>query len=173
MTETTVKSLQMQPTFRLNVPLSADQAMIQIRRAIKSPELNKHVVSAGPCVDYKIEADDRRFWSPHLSIQLQDTESGAELFGRFSPRPEIWTMCMALYFAAAICIFGAAIYGYVQWFLGSTPWAFVIVPISLFTIIALHVASMIGQSLSSDQMELLRARLDRTLEIAFDDAADA
>ena len=79
---------------------------------------------------------------------------------------------MALYFAAAICIFGAAIYGYVQWFLGSNPWALLIVPISLLTIVALHVASMIGQSLSSDQMELLRGRLDRTLEIAFDDAAD-
>jgi hypothetical protein len=163
-----MKSLKMQPTFRLNVPDHADQAMIKIRRAIKSPELSDHVVSAGQCVDYKIETSDRRFWSPHLSVQLYDTESGAEVFGRFSPRPEIWTMFMAFYFAAAFTIFCALIYGYVQWTLGSKPWALILVPICVLIIITLHAASLIGQGLSSDQMQLLRSRLDRTMEIAFE-----
>ena len=167
-----MKPLRMQPTFSLDVPVSADQAMVKIRKAIKTPELSDSVVSAGQCVDYKIEEADRRFWSPHLSVQLHDTESGAEVYGRFSPRPEIWTMFMAIYFAAATTIFGALIYGYVQWTLGSTPWALVMVPISLVTIFGLHAASLIGQGLSSDQMHVLRSRLDRTLEIAFEQSAD-
>lgn len=126
-----MKPLKMQPTFRLNVPLPADQAMIRIRKAIKTPELNQHAVSAGQCIDFKVEESDRRFWSPHLSVQLNDTETGSEAFGRFSPRPEIWTMFMAIYFVAAITIFGALIYGYVQFFLGNRPWALVVVPINL------------------------------------------
>ncbi len=168
-----MKPLKMQPTFRLNVPLSAEQAMIKIRKAITTPELNKHVVSAGQCVDYKIEEADRRFWSPHLSVQLHDTESGAEVFARFSPRPEIWTMFMAIYFLAAITICGALIYAYVQWFLGSYPWALIVIPINVAIIVGLHAASLIGQSLSADQMQLLRTRLDRTLQIAFDESSDA
>lgn len=160
-------SLSMQPTFTLNVPVSADQAIARIRRAIAQPELSSHVVSAGHCVDYKVDDVDRRFWSPHLSIQLYDTESGAEAFGRFSPRPEIWTMFMAIYFVAAICSFAAAIYAYVQWFLGASPWALTIIPVAILVIVALHIASLIGQSWSADQMQLLRARFDRTMEIAF------
>ena len=167
-----MKPLKMQPTFRMHVPVSADQAMIKIRQAINTPELNNYVVSAGQCVDYKIEAADRRFWSPHLSVQLQDTESGAELFGRFSPRPEIWTMFMAIYFVAAITICGALIYAYVQWFLGSYPWALMVIPINLVIIVGLHAASLIGQSLSADQMQLLRTRLDRTLQIAFNESTE-
>lgn len=168
-----MKPLKMQPTFRLAIPVHTDQAMIRIRKAIKTPELSEYVVSAGQCIDYKIEEADRRFWSPHLSVQLNDTDDGAEVFGRFSPRPEIWTMFMAFYFVAAITIFGALIYAYVQWTLGSYPWALVAVPISLAIIITLHVASLIGQGLSSDQMQLLRLRLDRTMEIAFAEPASA
>jgi hypothetical protein len=159
----------MQPTFTLDVPCTADEAISRIRRAIRDPELNQLVESAGACVDFKIEPDDRRFWSPHLSVQLNDTESGSQLYGRFSPRPEIWTMFMAIYFMMATVIFGAAILAYVQWFLGSKPWALLLVPIGIAIILGLHLASLVGQGLSSDQMTLLRTRLDRTLAIAFAD----
>lgn len=162
-----MKSLKMQPTFRMNVPLPIEQAMIRLRNAIKNPELNEYVVSAGQCVDYKVEKSDRRFWSPHLSVQLHEVDSGSELVCRFSPRPEIWTMFMAMYFVATILIFAAMIYGYVQWFLGGSPWALVVVPVNLVVIAGLHGASLVGQGLSADQMHLLRSRLDRTLELAF------
>ena len=168
-----MKPLKMQPTFRLDIPVHADQAMIKIRQAIKTPELTDYVVSAGQCIDYKIEEADRRFWSPHLSVQLNDTDDGAEVFGRFSPRPEIWTMFMAIYFVAAITIFGALIYAYVQWTLGSYPWALIAVPICVAIIVSLHAASLIGQGLSTDQMQLLRSRLDRTMEIAFHESSQA
>ena len=130
-----------------------------------------HAVSAGHCLDFSIEESDRRFWSPHLSVQVSESESGSEVFGRFSPRPEIWTMFMAVYFVTATIVFGAAIYGYVQWTLGTSPWALVIVPIGVVTILVLHLASLIGQGLSVDQMGLLRSRLDRAMEIAFQDRA--
>ena len=163
-----MQPLKMQPTFTLEVPGKAEQALVELRRAIKSPELEGLAESAGPCLDFKIEAADRRFWSPHLSISLSDHESGAtEIHGRFSPRPEIWTMIMAVYFGTLTLAFFAAIYGYVQWSLGHTPWALIVVPTGIALIAALHLASLIGQGLSSDQMELLRSRFDRAVEIAF------
>ncbi len=166
-----MKILKMQPTFTVDIPVNAQDAVAEIRRAIESSELQSLAVAAGPCVDFKIEPSDQRFWSPHLSIQLSDTESGSQIFGRFSPRPEVWTMFMAIYGVAAICSFAAAIYAYVQWFMGSTPWAILVVPTGIAVILGLHVASLIGQNLSADQMNLLRERFDRVLEIAFEHAA--
>jgi hypothetical protein len=161
-----IKPLTMQPTFTMDVPLRADEAMSRIRKAIQSPELRGHVASAGHCVDFQVAPGEQRFWSPHLNVQVSELESGSQLFCRFSPRPEVWTMFVALYFMAAFVICCAAIYGYVQWFLGHRPWSLVVIPIAALVIVSLHAASLIGQRLSSDQMVDLRQRLDRTLQVA-------
>jgi hypothetical protein len=156
----------MQPTFTEDVPLHCDEVMARIRKAIRSPELGDHVDSAGYVVDLKVDPAKQRFWSPHLNVQVNEVESGSHLYCRFSPRPEVWTMFMFIYFIAAFLASAAAIYGYVQWFLGGTPWALVIIPIAIVTIVSLHAASLFGQGLSSDQMDELRERFDRILQHA-------
>lgn len=158
---------EMQPTFVLDVSENADAALARLRRAIKSPELAGRAESAGPCLDFRIDRAHRRLWSPHLSVQLSDKDGGCELYCRFSPRPEIWTGVMATYFGAVTLIFFAAVYGYVQWFLGERPWALVAIPVAAVAIAGLHTASLVGQRLSADQMQLLRSRLDRAFEMAF------
>jgi hypothetical protein len=157
---------KMQPTFTVDVPLSSKDAIARIRRVIESAEFQMLADSAGPCVDYRIATEDQRFWSPHLSVYLSDQETGTQIFGRFSPRPEIWTMFMAIYAVAAGCGFVAAIYGYCQWFMGQSPWALLLVPVCLSIIVLLHIGSLFGQSLSADQMQLLRERFDRTIDLA-------
>ena len=164
-----VNPLEMQPTFVLNVADSVDLALAKLRRAIQSPELASHAESAGPCLDFKIAPHERRLWSPHLSVQLSESSDGTELYCRFSPRPEIWTGVMVSYFGAVFVMFVAAMYGYVQWYLGEWPWALLAIPIAGLLIGALHTASLVGQRWSADQMQLLRMRFDRAMEIAFGD----
>ncbi len=160
----------MQPTFSIDVPLTADEMIGRIRAAIVSPELRGHAVSAGRCVEFMIDQGEQRFWSPHLSVQVHESESGsgAQIYGRFAPRPEVWTMFMFVYFLTAFGSCAAAVYGYVQWILGSPPWAALAIPVGLLTIASIHLASLVGQGLSADQMTLLRQRFDRAIEIAFD-----
>jgi hypothetical protein len=160
--------LRMQPTFRVELPWEIEEAKNRIRRAIACEELADHADSAGQVVDYKIESSQQRFWSPHLSVQLYrlDEPQSTEAFCRFSPRPEIWTMVMAIYMFAACCLFGSLIFGFVQWMMGNSPWSLIVAPLSIALIAGLHMASLVGQGWSRDQMQLLRARWDRTLEIA-------
>ncbi|MCO8122087.1 hypothetical protein NHH03_10085 [Stieleria sp. TO1_6] len=170
-TEMMTNQLQMQPTFRVELPVDMEQAKLRLRQAIQTDELVQHADSAGWVFDYKIEPAERRFWSPHLSVQLNRCEDAlsTEAFCRFSPRPEIWTMVMAIYMVAAFCLSAAMIFGFVQWMMGNPPWALLCVPIGIAVILGLHLASLLGQSWSHDQMQLLRSRWERTLEIAFDD----
>lgn len=164
---TAMNPLEMQPTFVVSVPDGVEQALAKLRRAIRSSELAGHAESAGPCVDFKIAPQERRFWSPHLSVHLSEQGDGTELYCRFSPRPEIWTGVMAVYFGAVFVMFVAAVYGYVQWFLGTAPWALLAIPAAAAVIAALHMASLIGQRLSVDQMQLLRSRFDLAMSLAF------
>lgn len=158
-----MKFFTVQPAFTMDIPVPTDELMLRIRKCVKEMGLKELVGSAGACVDLKVGADQRRFWSPHLSVQASQVDDGSQLFCRFSPRPEVWTMFMAIYLMTACLLFAASIWGYVQWLLGGTPWALLFIPFGILGILVLHIASLIGQSLSSDQMEQLRSRLDEVI----------
>lgn len=174
-------SLRMQPTFVVYLPGSADETVQAMRNAIAREPLRGTADAAGRVIDFKIAQDDQRFWSPHLSVQIGDepdggVESGtgpprSHLVARFSPRPEIWTLFMAIYFSTAVCMAGAAVYGYVQWMMGGAPWALLLIPAGAGLIGALHLASLIGQGLSHDQMEILKARFEQAFAAAAADLA--
>lgn len=145
-----------------------DEAIKRLRSAMSCHDLGKDADTAGSCLDFRVASKERRLWSPHLSVQLSATEEDVELFGRFSPRPEIWTFVMAVYFAAAFVAICGAIYGCAQLMLGSNPWAFIALPAGAVTILSLHLISVAGQRLSADQMVHLRERLDRVMAEAFE-----
>jgi hypothetical protein len=157
-----MKAARMRPTFSVKLVLSAGEAIGRIRTEIADSNLNS--ISAGRSAEFRVAETERRFWSPHLSVHLQDTADGSLLRGRFSPRPEIWTMFMFVYSVMTFAIlFGAAL-GYVQWAMGDSPWGFYAVPIGAVVIVLLHAASLLGQRLSSDQTEQLREELDSLLQ---------
>lgn len=163
-----MKIFQFQPAFTVNVPIVPNRAMERLKAAIANEELRGVAEAAGMVIEFKIARSDRRFWSPHLSAQCSEADGGTQIFARFSPRPEVWTLFIAIYFVVAILVCLAMTVGYVQWALGYSPWSLTAVPIGLLLIAGLHVASLIGQQLSADQMALLRERFDRAVELAFD-----
>ncbi len=72
-------------------------------------------------------------------------------------------MCVFVYFVMTFAIvFGAAL-GYVQWTLGYSAWGFLAVPSGVLIIALLHIASLVGQRLSTDQTVQLREQLDLLL----------
>ncbi len=162
-------ALQLQPAFRVQLPVPVDEARSRLRAVIQCDELSSHAESAGRVLDYKVERELQRFWSPHLSVHLSpDTDDNStEAYCRFSPRPEIWTMVMAIYLVATCCVMGALVFGLVQWMMKNPPWAFLAVPVGCLMIAGLHLASLIGQSWSRDQMSVLKQRWERTVELAF------
>jgi hypothetical protein len=159
----------MRPTFRIQIAGPLEDAIKRLRVAMTRGDLGRHADAAGSCLDFRIAPAERRFWSPHLSIQLSSTDQGVELFGRFSPRPEVWTFVMMLYFGAAFVAIGGGLYGCAQTMLGDTPWALGAIPASLAAMLGLHLVSLAGQRLSQDQMANLRDRLDRVLAEALEE----
>lgn len=159
--------MRMQPTFRVRVPGSISEATARLQSAAASDAHGPHADAGGSCLDFRVAPEERRLWSPHLSVQLTPTDDGVVLFGRFAPRPEVWTFVMMLYFAAAFVAICGLVYGLVQVLLGATPWALAAIPAGLVVVLSLHVISLTGQRLSADQMEALRGRLDHVVREAF------
>ena len=155
---------RMRPKFTVELPLSADELMQCIESILDDGNLRCRGTSARRCAELFVDESERRFWSPHLSIQVHEATNGSVLSCRYSPRPELWTFFMFVYFLMAFVVLFGSAFGYVQWLLGSTPWGLLAVPAGILVIVLLHGASLVGQRLSSDQMDLLRERLDTILE---------
>lgn len=164
---------RMRPRFTVELPSSADELMQCIESTLEDDNLGCRGTSARRCAELFVDESERRLWSPHLSIQVQEVPQGSVLSCRYSPRPELWTFIMFVYFLMAFVVLFGSAFGYVQWLLGYTPWGLLAVPTGVSVIGLLHVASVVGQRLSSDQMALLRDRLDTILECTSVGAAGA
>ncbi|MDG2223453.1 MAG: hypothetical protein P8L85_18875 [Rubripirellula sp.] len=164
-----MKSLKLQPTFLVELDVPPSELMTRVRTVMRNQAALddvSEIASAGNCIDVKVPRQQQRFWSPHLNAHVSEHDAGSEIYCRFSPRPEVWTMVMAVYFVATFFICSCGIYGYVQWVMETQPWAFALIPIGLLMIAGLHLASLFGQKLSEDQMDHLRTRLEQVVKLA-------
>jgi hypothetical protein len=156
------------PTFQIHLSASREDAITRFEVAMLQQTPTALYLTHGEYAEFHLEDELHRLWSPHLSVYFlqgsSDTE--CELFGRFAPRPNIWTLVWIFYLAFFCCIFFASIFGGSQWMIGHFPWGLAIAAATMVLYLGLFLASQIGQSLCHDQMELLRSRLDDVLFIA-------
>lgn len=154
----------LRPTFSVSLALPRDEAIAAIRaRLTETPEMAGRWRGKGLWAELYLPDAERRIWSPYLSIRIDEGQEGSLLFGRFAPRPEVWTFFMFLYFLVAFIVLFGATLGYVQWASGEAAWGLWAVWIGLPLIAAIHGASAVGARLGQDQMRRLRLELDDLL----------
>ena len=149
---------QMQPTFELQIPSDFTSLAAQVRARLHQ---DSNASFAGQVLDLRVAKEERRYWSPHLTVQFEDIDDGkTQAYGRFSPRPEVWTMFAGIYAILIFVMFIGAICAYVQWTLGFAPTALLVIPGGLMQILALHTIGFKGQQWSEHQMDELKERFD-------------
>jgi hypothetical protein len=159
---------RLRPTFTVALKPDRRTAIEAIRdRLALEDRFEGRWMGKGRWAEIHVPANDRRLWSPHLSIRVdppEDATDGSTLFGRFAPNPEVWTFLMFLYFAVAFLVVLGAIFGYVQWASDEPSWGYWAVWIGLPVIGLIHVAGAVGRRLGQDQMVTLKAELDEVIE---------
>ena len=163
-----VDASRMRPKFSIQLPIPADEAILRIREGLDTPELRDSTMIAGRHAEFLVDEPQRRVWSPRLTVRIDDAPGGSTLRGRFSPRPDVWTGFMFVYFLVVFVIIFGATLGYVQQASDQTPWGYWAVPAGLLVIAGIHVASYLGQRLGADQMGELRGRLESVLSRQFE-----
>lgn len=154
---------RMRPTFLLETDLSSDEVVKCIRQSIANTTGQYRGRFAGTHAMISIDDSRRHFWSPWLHLEVRETDSVREVFGRFSPHPSIWTGFMLAYLAIATIMFFALMLAFSQLILKSAPWAFLALPIGLLVAGTLWFASQAGQKLAHDEMGDLRSMVEACL----------
>ncbi len=155
----------LRPTFAIELHPDPDATMSALRARLAEAPRTPRCTSKGRCAELFLSDDDRRLWSPYLSVQAEETTGGhTRLHGRFAPYPEVWTFFMFAYFGAWFAVLFGGAFGYAQWASGEAAWGLWGVWLGAPLVGILHLASLVGQRMGGSQMSELRLRLDTLLE---------
>jgi len=155
---------RIRPTFSISLTPDADTAMSTLRERLKATEYEECSRSKGRCADFFVKEDERRVWSPCLSVQVESLQEGSLLRGRFGPHPELWTLFMFLYAGVGFLALMGLMLGFVQWQSGMDAWGLWGAYVGFPGLGVLFAVSATGQRLSAHQMEELRGRVDTLVE---------
>jgi hypothetical protein len=99
----------------------------------------------------KIPIQDQHYWSPQLSLNLEEEENSTVIYGLYGPKPTVWAMFTFGYATIGILALFVGITGLSKVSLGKS--AFELWAIPAFAIIALvlYVLSQIGQKIGAEQ----------------------
>jgi hypothetical protein len=155
---------RIRPVFELELADDPDRVMEQLRARL--PECPRCTgVSVGRHAELFVPEDERRVWSPWLSVTADTAAGGgARLRGRFAPHPHVWTLYMFLAFALGFGLLVGVTWGYAQWAMDQTPWALLSLPLGAVLGLALYLVSLTGQRLGHDQIERLEDALHELVE---------
>jgi len=156
--------ISLRPRFRTIVPLTLEELTNRLHIELEKQEAPFDGKVLKEFAVLRILAKDQHYWSPELSLQLEQQEQGTLIRGLFGPRPGVWTMFAGFYTFTIFLSLIALLYGLSQWSLGMEPYGLWMLPIPLVLLISAYVTALIGQRLGHEQMQELHQFLDQTLE---------
>ena len=155
---------RLRPQFKLHLDLPREEAIQVLRAQLADSRSRDCWKGKGRWCEIHLPETEQRLWSPHLSLRLDHESQGSSIFGRFAPKPEVWTFFMFLYVLVAFLILFGGTFGYVQWASGEPAWGLWAVWLGIPFLGLIHLAAYLGQRLGQSQMEDLKSRLDEVLE---------
>jgi hypothetical protein len=146
---------RVRPTFEIEVDLDPKLLMERLRGRL--PACAGCVgMSVGLHAELFVPENERRVWSPWLSVTARGSNRGTVVRCRFAPHPNIWTLSLFLVFGLGFALLVGLTWGYAQWAMETTPWALLSAPLVAVALLALFAISLIGQRLGASQMVQLR-----------------
>ena len=159
-----MEKIRIRPRYNFTVPLNKQRVIQKLRDAIENPEARIKGKFVKPLVVVSILDEDRHFWSPELSLDLEEKEGGTEIRCILGPRSSLWTLFATFYGFAVLIGVAGLVLGFSQLTLGMKAYGFWLVPISIVLIAGAYAVALTGQKLSYEQMLVLRSFIKETLK---------
>lgn len=110
-----------------------------------------------------VPEEQQRFFSPWLQVSIHPRGSGTHLFGRFGPRPALWSAFLLSYLFCGCVGFFSLMWALSQLMLGGVPWAGWITLGAVIAAGLLWWASQVGKRLAEEQMAALRRAFEEAV----------
>lgn len=163
--ESHLPPFSIRPRFRVVLPLTPEQILKRIRRGLKAEDAKCNGKAVHGFATLRIPEKDRHYWSPQLTVMVEESEEGegSLVRGLYGPAPSVWTMFVFFYSAIGFAILVVTVVGTSHWSLGQPATILWWVPVLLVILLSLYLVSFFGQKLGHDQMETLHTFLEDCL----------
>lgn len=156
-------SFRVRPRFKIAIEGDPNQ----LTQRFKQCPFGDCVIESVPgYVTLKVNQEDRHFWSPQLSLVLEESEdgNGTEVNGLYGPNGNVWTLFAFGYMALGILITFISIIGFSQRSLGMECKILWTLPFLIGGLVILYFISQFGQKLGAEQMFTLHHAVERILD---------
>jgi hypothetical protein len=166
-------SLELRPTFPIDVDEGCTRVVERLRvqlgkttlfaRWARVPGARADDECAGTFVWIAPPVNEQRFWSPWLQLSVLPHAGRTQLFGRFSPRPAVWTaFALSYLFLTCVAFFGCML-GLAQLMIRTHAWGFWPTLGAGGLILILWWVSQTGKRLADQQMGTLRDAVENAV----------
>lgn len=159
-----MERIRIRPRYNFTVPLGKETVLDKLRSAIGSPSARVQGKFVKPMVVVSVLEEDRHFWSPELSLDLEQKGDGTEVRCLLGPHSSIWTMFATFYAFAVLVGVAGLVWGFSQMAAGMSAYGFWLIPVSIVLIAGAYGIALTGQKLAYNQMLHLRAFIKETLK---------
>lgn len=158
------------PRFQAELPMKQNSVVRKIKKGFDQPAAICVGLATEGYARIKIPAEDRHYWSPELSIMMEDMEGeeGTLIRGLYGPAPAVWTMFIFFYAFIGFAIMVIAIIGFSRMSLDMPAPILWWLPVLFVILLSIYLVSFFGQKIGHDQMETLHHFLEESLGLEID-----
>jgi len=158
-----MNKIAIRPRFNLEIKMPKYELITRISEEIKNCNGRCEINLLRNHIIFKIPEDMQHFWSPELSIEIEESEENSVLHCILGPSSAIWTLFATFYGLSLFAGLIGIVLGFSQWSIGNYPYGFWLVPASVILIALAYLIAITGQKLSYNEMLFLRRKLERAI----------
>ncbi|MEO1259991.1 MAG: hypothetical protein AAFZ15_14455 [Bacteroidota bacterium] len=158
------------PRFQAELPMTQRTVVRKLRKGFERPEAACVGLATEGYARIKMPEKDRHYWSPQLSIMMEDmdSEEGTLIRGLYGPAPAVWTMFVFFYAFISFVMLFVSIIGFSRMSLDMPAPILWWLPILIIILLSTYLVSFFGQKIGHDQMETLHHFLEESLGLELD-----
>ncbi|MEQ8525643.1 hypothetical protein [Gracilimonas sp.] len=153
------------PRIKVQTSLSPDDINQRIRALLSSEKATCEGQTIKGFATIYPPQKDQHFWSPQLTITVDELEEGTLVRGLYGPKPSVWTMFVFFYSAIGFATMIILMVGLSLWSLGNPADILWFVPGLIILLLSLYLVAYSGQKLGHKQMGILHRFIEECLEV--------
>ena len=156
-----MSSIRIRPRFRKRLALKMGQIESLVKSRIESTDKFSATVDPNHIV-IRVAPEERHFWSPQLSLTIEEEEENSLVRGLYGPSPNVWTIFLLIYLAIGVLALFALFLGLSYWMLGQDIAILWALPVLGGAAIAVYLIAQFGQKIGAEQMFRLNHFIEDT-----------
>ncbi len=166
---TTEKIIHIRPRFHVQVENSVEEVQQLVSTTIKSHEF--------PCTGsikhgfgtINIIKEEQHFWSPQLTVTVEEVDGKTEIRGLYGPKPSVWTMFIFFYCILGFLTIISAMVGFSNLSLDKPAGILWLTPVFMILFLSIYLVSNFGKSIGKNQLIVLHNFFESSLGLKIED----